>query len=396
MIIKPSIRGPLILNAHPKGCFKNVENQIKYIQNNPNYQTNKPKNVLILGGSAGYGLASKISLLFGAKANVISVAFETAPTVKKTGTAGFWNNLYVDYQAKNNNLISSSLNLDCFLNASKEAVHAEMERLNIKQFDLIIYSIAAPRRLDEETNTLYTSTLKPLGKKVTGQTINFGNDTLEELSIEPANEEEKEATIQVMGGKDWSLWINYLIKNNLVSENFKTINLSYIGSKATEEIYKNGTIGAAKKDLEKTCKQINDDIGKQAAYVAVNKAIISRASSVIPYLGLYVGALFKVMREENLHETIIEHQHRLLSKMLYGEEPIFDANNNLRPDNFELSKNIQAKTMAIMDSINDNWQTQIDYPYIKKDFLNINGFGFDDVNYDEEIDLLELVNQYLI
>ncbi len=395
MIIKPSVRGPLVLNAHPKGCEANVLEQIEYVKKQGKYEG--PKNVLIIGGSAGYGLASKISLLFGANSNVLSLAFEQAPEGKRTGTAGYWNNLYCDHYAQKSDLISESLNLDCFVNASKEITKEKLKSMGMHQIDLIIYSVAAPRRNVESENTIYTSSLKPIGKAIQGKTINFGKNSLDDLVLESASEEEVKSTIKVMGGEDWELWINFLAEEKMLSEDFKTINLSYIGSSVTADIYKNGTIGAAKKDLTRAANQINADFGPGHAAVAVNKAIISRASAVIPYLGLYVGALFKVMKEENKHESIIQHQHRLISGMLYGNEAIIDAEGNYRPDSFELDSKIQNKVIDLMDQANEkNFTDVVDYSGIKQDFLQINGFSFKQVDYTEDIDLAEEIKLHKI
>ncbi len=395
MIIKPSVRGPLVLNAHPKGCEANVVAQIEYIKSQEKYLG--PKNVLIIGGSAGYGLASKISLLFGAQANVLSVAFEQAPEGKRTGTAGFWNNLYCDFYAKQENLKSESLNLDCFVNASKQTTKEKLLEMGMDKIDLIIYSVASPRRTVESEDTVYTSSLKPIGKQINGKTVNFGKDSLDDLTLDGATEQEITSTIKVMGGEDWELWINFLSENNMLSDNFKTVNLSYIGSSITADIYKDGTIGAAKQDLSRAANQLNQKFGKGHAAVAVNKAIISRASAVIPYLGLYVGALFKVMKEENTHESIIMHQHRLIAKMIYGSDSVIDEEGNYRPDSFELNETTQAKVIELMKQANEeNFTSVVDYEGIKKDFLQINGFDFDNVDYEEDIDLAQVIQNHQI
>ena len=322
--MKPMLRSNICLNAHPQGCKKAVEDQIAYTKKRAKSHpagTAVPKNVLIVGCSGGYGLASRITAAFGYGATTIGVSYEKAGSEKKWGTPGWYNNLAVDTVAKEAGLVSVTIDGDAFSDAIKTQVIDEAKKLGIK-FDLIIYSVASSVRTDPETGVTYRSALKPFGKPFTGKTLDPFTGALTEITAEPATDEEAFATVKVMGGEDWQRWIEKLGAANLLAQGCITVAYSYIGPEATQALYRKGTIGKAKEHLEATAHALNTKLAalKGQAFVSVNKGLVTRASAVIPVIPLYLASLFKVMKQKGNHEGCIEQMNRLFDERLYRSD----------------------------------------------------------------------------
>ncbi|MBQ1198491.1 MAG: trans-2-enoyl-CoA reductase family protein [Spirochaetaceae bacterium] len=398
MQIKPMIRSNICLNSHPIGCKKAVENQIEYTKKRrAERETSSvsPKNVLILGCSNGYGLASRIVSTFGYDAKTIGVSFEKAGTETKCGTAGWYNNLAFDNCAKEAGIFSKTINGDAYSNEIKTEVINLAKENNIK-FDLVVYSLASPVRTDPETGIMYKSVLKPFGKTFTGTTIDPFTGELKEISAEPATEEEASNTVKVMGGEDWQIWIDQLTKAGLLAEGCITVAYSYIGPEATQALYRNGTIGKAKEHLEGTALSLNEQMSvfNGRAFVSVNKGLVTKSSAVIPVIPLYLASLFKVMKEMGNHEGCIEQINRLFDSRLYiaekndkGQTAIpVDSENRIRIDDWELSEEIQKRVDELMPKVTtENAKDLVDLEGYKKDFLATSGFEIDGVDYDADV-----------
>lgn len=401
MIVKPMIRNNICLNSHPVGCKKAVEKQIEYTENcrkkrenNFNIK-NKPKNVLVLGCSNGYGLASRIVSTFGYDALTIGVSYEKAGTETKCGTAGWYNNLTFDKYAKEKNIFSHTINGDAYSTEIKSEVVKIAKEKNIK-FDLVVYSLASPVRTDPDTNVMYKSVLKPFGNTFTGKTIDPFTSELKEISAEPATEEEAFNTVKVMGGEDWKLWIDILSKENLLEKNCITISYSYIGPEATQALYRNGTIGKAKEHLEATALQLDKQLSSinGKAFVSVNKGLVTKSSAVIPVIPLYLASLFKVMKTLGNHEGCIEQINRLFESRLYlqvknemgkYEIPV-DSENRIRIDDWELSEEVQNAVDNLMSKVtSENAKELVDIDGYCHDFLATSGFDIEGVDYNLEV-----------
>lgn len=388
MIIKPMIKSNIALNAHPKGCHKNILNQIDYVKKQDKINT-KPLNVLIIGGSSGYGLATRIALAFAADAFTYNVSLESGPKRRNTGSSGFYNNYYFKEEACRNNIDCFDLNADCFSNETKQEV-VDYFIKNNKKIDLVVYSIASPIRIDPDNKIKYSSVIKPINENYEGFTLDLAKMKLKKEIIEAASDEEIENTRKVMGGEDYLLWIKALDKNNLFNENATSVAYTYIGSPCTYPIYKNGTIGNAKRDLEKKNDEINVILNKYHgnSYICSSKSVVTKASVFIPTVTLYASALFMAMKENNTHEEMIEHKYRLYKDMIYGNKMLLDEDGIIRLDSYELDINIQNKVNKLLQEVNeDNFLDYLDIDDIYNQFLNINGFNFEDVDYNEDIDL---------
>ncbi|QAA35156.1 enoyl-ACP reductase FabV [Clostridium manihotivorum] len=384
MIIKPKFRDYICLTAHPEGCAINVREQVEFIKKQKHIDS--PKNVLVIGSSTGYGLASRIAMAFGAGANTIGVAFERPAAKSRTASAGWYNTAEFERLAKEEGLYSKTINGDAFSNEVKEKV-VELIKNDLGQIDLIIYSIASPRRTDPITGETYQSSLKPIGEAYTNKAVNFHTDIIQEVTISPASEEEVESTRKVMGGEDWQLWIEALSNAKVLSPNVKTVAYTYIGSELTYPIYRNGTIGEAKKHLEQTAKILNDKLkpinGK--AYISSNKALVTQSSAAIPVVPLYIALLLKLMKDKNLDESCIEQIYRLMSTKLYSEEPL-DESQIIRLDDLELRDDIQREVILQWDEINsDNIRQLTDIEGFRKEFFKLFGFGHQQIDYDTDI-----------
>ncbi len=390
MIFKPELIKGIAKTSHPYGCRKEVLNQIEYCKNSK--QFHGPKKVLIIGASSGFGLATRISLAFGgAKADTIGVSFETGITDRRTGTAGWYNNIFFKEFAEKEGLIAKNFIGDAFSDEVKENVIKYIKD-EFGKIDLLIYSLASPRRKDPKTGNIYDSTLKTTSGEFQGPTIDMEKDELVTTKVNSATDKEIEATKKVMGGEDWSEWCKLLLENDCLSDNAITISYSYIGASRTYKIYREGTIGEAKRHLENTAIQIDKEWKKKIngkAFVSVNKAIVTKASAYIPSFSLYAAVLYKVMKEKNLHENCIMQMQRMFVDKIYAENPLeFDDSGRLRMDDWELREDVQSEVNELWDKITpDNFKILSDYDGYKKEFMQLNGFEIDGVNYNEDIDI---------
>ncbi len=391
MIIEPRMRGFICLTSHPKGCEQNVKNQIEYVQSKGPIAG--AKRVLVVGASTGFGLASRISSAFGCGAATIGVFFEKPPTEGKTASPGWYNSAAFEKEAKKSGLYAKSINGDAFSKEVKQQV-IDTIKADLGQIDLVIYSLASPVRMHPETGVLHRSSLKPIGSTFTNKTVDFHTGNVTQVSIEPANQEDIDNTVVVMGGEDWAMWMQDLKEANLLAPGATTIAYSYIGPSVTEAVYRKGTIGRAKDHLEATAFTITDALkelnGK--AYVSVNKALVTQASSAIPVIPLYISLLYKIMKAEGIHEGCIEQIQRLYSQRLYtGNEVPTDANGRIRIDDWEMRDDVQEKVADLWTKATTETLPELgDLAGYKQDFLNLFGFGFDGVDYEADAD--EMIN----
>ena len=386
MIIKPTIRRNICINAHPLGCAAQIKAQIKYVTSRE--RIDGPRKVLVIGASNGYGLAARIVSAFASKAATIGVGFEKPGKASRTGTAGWYNIEAFRQEAEKEGLSAWNFNGDAFADETKSNI-IDMIKDNLSTIDFLVYSIAAPRRIDPETGDIYSSVIKPIGKPFTANSVNFLSGVISEVSAAPASAEEINHTVKVMGGEDWMLWIEKLLNENLLAEGFKTIAFSYIGSDHTRSLYRDGTIGAAKKDLEQKTKNINNMLttvdGK--ALISVNKALITRASAVIPAVPLYTALLYRVMKDKNLHEGCIQQMYRLYHDILFsGNSLKVDANGRIRMDDWEMRPDVQREVAALWQEIDqENIGELADLRGLKEEFLRHHGFGMPGVDYSQDV-----------
>lgn len=394
VIIKPMLKGNIARTAHPYGCKASIKEQIEYVKKHDTYTG--PKKALILGASSSYGLASRISLAFGSHADTIGVSFERGITSnQQIGTAGWWNNVFFEKEAAQEGLIAKNFIGDAFSNEMKEQV-IEYIRREFGQIDLLVYSLASPKRIDPATGTVYTSSIKSIGEEVRGYNINLEKQELFEQVIEPATKQEIDDTVKVMGGEDWELWIHALLEEGLLAKGFKTVLYSYIGPELTKPFYSDGTLGRAKAHAAETSDRMNKLLQEQISgesAICVSKAVTTKASAVIPILPVYASALYKVMIQKGLHETPIMHKHRFFKDMLYGNKREVDENGYLRPDSWELREDVQAEVKAIYDQVTpENFKEITAFDVFLREFMQLNGFEIEGVNYHAEVDLEELSN----
>ena len=379
------------MTSHPAGCEQNVKNQIEYVKSKG--AIDAPKRVLVIGASTGFGLASRITAAFGSNASTIGVFFEKPPSEGKTASPGWYNSAAFEKEAIKAGLYAKSINGDAFSKEVKQQV-IDLIKSDLGQVDLVIYSLASPVRMHPETGVLHRSTLKPIGQKFTNKTVDFHTGNVTEVSIEPANQEDIDNTVVVMGGEDWAMWMDDLKKENLLSDGATTVAYSYIGPSLTEAVYRKGTIGRAKDHLEATAFEITDSLkdinGK--AFVSVNKALVTQASSAIPVIPLYISLLYKIMKEKGIHEGCIEQIQRLFQDRLYsGKEIPTDDKGRIRIDDWEMREDVQEQVAKLwMDATTETLPEIGDLAGYKQDFLNLFGFGFDGVDYLKEEN--EIVN----
>ena len=390
MIIKPKVRGFICTNAHPQGCAANVQEQIAYTQAKGEL-VGAPKKVLILGSSTGFGLASRITAAFGGGADTLGVCFEKEPSETKTATAGYYNTSAFHDAAKAAGLYANTLNGDAFSDALKEQVIAELKN-TIGKVDLVIYSLASPRRTDPKTGEVFNSVLKPIGKQYVSKNLNTDSLKISDVTIEPASDEEIANTVKVMGGEDWEMWIDALKGADLLADNFQTVAYTYLGDKLTWPIYGKATIGKAKEDLDRAATDLSAKHGGKAR-VAVLKAVVTQASSAIPVMPLYLAILFKVMKAEGTHEGCIEQIQRLFTECLYSSNPRLDDAGRYRVDDLELNPAVQAKVEAIWEQVTEENLFEVtDFAGYKAEFLRLFGFGVDAVDYEAETSPLVATN----
>lgn len=387
MIIEPRMRGFICLTAHPKGAEQNVKNQIEYVKSKG--KIDGAKKVLVIGSSTGFGLASRITSAFGSDAGTIGVFFEKPPTEGKTASPGWYNSAAFEAEAHKAGLYAKSINGDAFSNEVKRET-LDLIKADFGQVDLVIYSLASPVRTNPNTGVTHRSVLKPIGNVYTNKTVDFHTGKVSEISIEPSKEDDIENTIAVMGGEDWQMWIDALKAENLLADGATTVAYSYIGPSLTEPVYRKGTIGRAKDHLEATAFSIADSLkdinGK--AYVSVNKALVTQASSAIPVIPLYISLLYKIMKEEGVHEGTIEQIQRLYQERLFtGKEIPTDEKGRIRIDDWEMRDDIQEKVATLWEQATTENLSEIgDLEGYRKDFYNLFGFDIENVDYKADTD----------
>ncbi len=388
MIVKPKTRGFICITSHPDGCAAHVQEQIDYVKSKGPVEGG-PKNVLVIGSSTGYGLASRIVPAFSSGANTLGLFFEKPGTEKRTGTAGWYNSAAFEKAATEAGLYAKSLNGDAFSHDMK-AKAVEMIKNEMGPIDLVVYSLASPRRINPDTGEDHRSVLKTTGGEYTNKNLNTDKGEIEEVTIGAATQEEIDNTIKVMGGEDWELWMTALDEAGVLAEGVKSVSYSYIGPELTWPIYTEGTIGMAKKDLEVVCERLNDKLVTKyngSAYVSVNKALVTQASSAIPVVPLYISILYKEMKAQGLHEGCIEQIQRLFADRLYGADLQLDDSKRIRIDDLEMRADIQAAVAKSWDAIsNENLADLADFDGYKEEFLKLFGFGLDGVDYDADTD----------
>ena len=385
MVIAPKVRGFICTNAHPQGCAANVQAQIDYIKTQTGFDSG-PKNVLIVGSSTGYGLASRITAAFGYGAKTLGVFFEKPPTERKTASAGYYNAAAFDAAAQAEGLYSRSVNGDAFSDECKAKV-IDIIKEDMGSIDLVIYSLASPRRKDPESGEIFSSTLKPIGQDYTAKNLNTDTKQVGEITLEPASDEEIANTVKVMGGEDWERWLSALSDAGVLAEGVKTVAYTYLGEKLTWPIYGHATIGKAKEDLDRAAEALRASLShlNGSASVGVLKAVVTQASSAIPVMPLYLAILFKVMQQAGTHEGCIEQLHRLYTECLYTDSPRLDEASRLRVDDLELDPVIQAEVEAIWPQVtSENLNDLTDFALYQSEFLKLFGFGIDGVDYAQE------------
>lgn len=386
MIIVPKVRGFICLTAHPLGCAQNVVNQINYVKSKG--AIDGPKKVLVIGASTGFGLASRITSAFGANASTIGVYFEKPAAEGKPGSPGWYNTAAFEAEAQKAGLYAKSINGDAFSNEIKQKT-IDLIKADLEQIDLVIYSLASPRRTHPVTGVVHNSVLKPIGQTFKNKTVDFHTGVVSEVSIEPCTEADIENTIAVMGGEDWEMWMDALKAAGVLAEGATTVAYSYIGPLLTEPVYRKGTIGMAKNHLEKTAFTIADKLKdiKGNAYVSVNKALVTQASSAIPVIPLYISLLYKVMKAKGIHEGCIEQMQRLFATCLYngGVVPLDEAG-RIRVDDWEMREDVQAEVAALWEqATTENLSSIGDLAGYKTDFFNLFGFEFPGINYEADV-----------
>ncbi len=387
MIVSPKIRGFICTTAHPDGCAKHVQEQIAVVKGRGPI-SGGPKKVLVIGSSTGYGLSSRIAAAFGAKAATVGVFFERPGTEDKTATAGWYNTVAFEREAAAAGLYARSFNGDAFSDEVKHEVIAAIKE-DLGQVDLVIYSLASPRRTDPKTGEVYKSVLKPIGEVYTNKTLNTGTGAVEEVTIPPAAGDDIDQTVKVMGGEDWEMWMDALLEAGVLAEEVQTVSYSYIGPEVTWPIYKNGTIGKAKEDLETVQKSLDAKLAPVSgkAWVSVNKALVTQASSAIPVVPLYISLLYKAMKDAGNHEDTIEQMDRLLRERIYNHNPLPDSAGRIRIDDWEMSPEIQGIVGKRWEQVaTENLSELADYDGYQAGFLKLFGFGLDGVDYGAETD----------
>ncbi|MDR1420364.1 MAG: trans-2-enoyl-CoA reductase family protein [Treponema sp.] len=406
MIIKPMVRNNICINSHPAGCAAVVRRQIEYAKKNlAGTGTKKPSLVLVIGCSTGYGLASRVCAAFGYGAATVGISFEKPASASKPGTPGWYNNLTFDAEAAKAGIASRTLDGDAFSDAMKENAAAAVKEAAAAagippQIDLVIYSLASPVRVDPKTGVMYKSVIKPIGSAYSGKSIDMMTAKFITAGAEGATEEEIANTVKVMGGEDWELWMDALAASGVLSPSARTVAYTYIGPELSWAIYKNGTIGRAKEDLERACRDINRRFAgsDRRAWISVNKALVTRASAVIPVIPFYVSCLFRVMKEKGLHEGCVEQIVRLYRDRLYsaqaGDSPSgvpVDSEGRIRLDDLEMREDVQRETLARMSSVaGDAILTDTDAAGFRHDFLEAHGFDVEGIDYQKDADPLRV------
>lgn len=386
MIIKPKARGFICITAHPEGCAQNVQEQIDYVRKQSPIVG--PKKVLVIGASTGFGLASRIVSAFGAGAATIGVFFERPATDNRTATAGWYNTAAFERKAKEAGVYSKSINGDAFSDEIKKRT-IEIIKEDLGQIDMVIYSLASPRRTHPITGENFNSVIKPIGKPYTNKTVDFHTGKVTEVTIQPAAEDEIRQTVAVMGGEDWEMWIHSLQEAGVLANGATTVAYSYIGPEITHAVYREGTIGRAKDHLEASAKAINSKLKGTGgrAFVSVNKALVTQSSSAIPVVPLYISLLYKVMKKKGIHEGCIEQMVRLFADHLYSNSLALDTVGRIRVDDLEMREDVQQEVSSLWKEVNtENINVISDIEGYREEFFKLFGFGFATIDYDKDTD----------
>lgn len=385
MVIKPRVRGFVCVTSHPEGCAAHIQQQIDYVKSKDAI-SDGPKNVLVIGSSTGFGLSSRVTAAFGCGAKTMGVFFERPSEEDRLGTAGWYNTIAFTEKARAGGLYARNFNGDAFSNEIKSEVIAAIKE-DMGSVDLIIYSLASPRRTHPDTGAVHKSVLKPVGKSYTSRTVDTDKGIVSDVTIEPASDEEISDTIQVMGGEDWERWISDLDEAGLIAEGATSVAYSYIGPEVTWDIYKNGTIGLAKNHLEESCARIDAKLkgkGDGRAFISVNKALVSQASSAIPVVPLYISILYKIMKAKGTHEGCIEQMQRLFAERLYqGADLQLDESGRIRIDDLEMQDDVQTQGAETWPQVTtENLAELTDIAGYREEFLKMFGFGLPGIDYD--------------
>jgi len=384
MIVEPKIRGFVCITAHPEGCAKKVAQEIAVAKASP--IQSGPKKVLVIGASTGYGLSSRITAAFSCEASTLGVFFERPSSNGKPASAGWYNTVAFENEAQAAGLYAKSINGDAFSNEIKSEVIQTIKE-DWGSVDCVIYSLASPRRTDPATGETYKSCLKPIGTSFSNTSLDTNKGLVESVSIEPANEEDIENTVKVMGGEDWELWMEALSNAGVLTSETKTVAYSYIGPEVTWPVYKNGTIGTAKLDVERASRAIHEKYGIEA-YVSVNKAVVTQASSAIPVVPLYISILFKIMKAKGTHEGCIEQIVRLFKDRLYEGTLNLDQEGRIRVDDWEMDPEVQEAVASIWPNVTtENLRDVSDFDAYQKEFLELFGFGLDGIDYSKDVEV---------
>jgi len=392
MIVKPKIKGFICITAHPTGCAANVKEQIDYVASQPSIEGG-PKNVLVVGASQGYGLASRISAAFGAGANTLGVFFERPSDRGRCASSGWYNSVAFEAEAREAGLYASSLNGDAFSSELKQEAIDRIRSEMDGKIDLLVYSIGAPRRTDPKTGATYKSAIKPIGKSFSNKYLDTDKKTIQTATLAPCTDEEIQGTVKVMGGEDWELWIEALSEAGVLAEGFKTVAYDYIGPQFTWPIYKDGALGRAKLDLRRAKDAISQKLSEIGgrAFVSVNKALVTQSSSAIPGVNLYITALYKVMKEQGSHEGCIEQMYRLFSDRLYPSsgDTALDELGLIRLDDREMEPKVQdviAEAWPKIETATIDKYT--DFSGYQREFLKLFGFGLEGIDYDADVEIV--------
>ncbi|OPX43866.1 putative reductase [Ruminiclostridium hungatei] len=387
MIVTPKFRGFICTTSHPAGCEYSVRQQVEYVKKQK--RISGAKKVLVIGASTGYGLSSRIAAAFGCGAATIGLFFERQASGNKTASAGWYNSAAFEKFAREEGLYAKSINGDAFSNEIKEQT-IELIKKDLGKVDMVIYSIASPRRIHPVTGEVFNSALKPIGSPSTVKTVDFHTQQVSESTIEPADEEEIRQTVAVMGGEDWDMWMKALKEADVLEQGAVTIAYSYVGPEMTHAIYRKGTIGRAKDDLEATAIKLtenNKDMGLKA-YVSINKAVVTQASAAIPVISIYISVLFKVMQDMNIHEGTIEQMYRMLNDRVYSGDMKLDEKGRICMDDWEMRPEVQAEVARLWaEANNENIREISDIEGYRKEFFRLFGFEFDEVDYSADVDI---------
>ena len=388
MVIEPKFRNNVCLTAHPVGCALQVKEQINYVKSRGKIRG--PENVLVVGSSNGYGLASRIVAAFGCGSKTVGVALEKPGKEPRPGTAGWYNEQAFRLEARSEGIGGWSINGDAFSDEIKEQTMSLIGD-KVGKIDLLIYSIASPRRIDPVSGDIYSSVIKPIGQPFTARTLDFQTGVLSEIEAYPASESEIEQTVKVMGGEDWDRWIEALLTADMISDNALTVAFSYVGPRYTYPVYREGTIGKAKEHLEVTAVKISKKLTPRGgkALISINKALVTRASAVVPVFPLYLAVLYGVMKKKGIHEGCIQQMYRLFDDFLYTENlNSLDEKGRIRLDDLEMREDVQREVNLLLEKVNnENLDELSDLKGFREEYLRHHGFGMKGVDYEAEVDV---------